>query len=94
MNPLLINPAIQVESVQAMPLASANIGERLNIVSLRTDRPGMEMLTAAGLVPGCRLTLHAKAGDSVVIEHADRKLAITGKLAGFIWVRLVADEWD
>jgi Fe2+ transport system protein FeoA len=93
MTPLLIHTTTQIESVQAMPLAIAEVGERLNIVSMCADQPGMEMLVAAGLAPGAQLKILAKAGDGVVLTHDYRKLAITGPLARCIWVRRVAGGW-
>lgn len=92
MTPLFIHSTSQLEGVQAMPLVNAEIGECLNIVSMRADEPGVEMLMRAGLTPGAQLKILAKAGDGVVLSLSQKKLAITGPLARSIWVRRVAER--
>lgn len=79
------------QTVRAMPLARAQVGDMLRIVALRSGGKEIEELAAAGLTPGrlCAV-LSLLPGGATLVGLDERRLAIGSNVAADIWVRLVA----
>jgi len=79
------------QTVRAMPLARAQVGDRLRVVALRGGGKEIEELAAAGLTPGrlCAV-LSLLPGGATLVGLDERRLAIGSNVAAEIWVRLVA----
>ncbi|CCG42392.1 FeoA family protein [Magnetospirillum molischianum] len=91
LTPDLIQSRRSNQTVRAMPLAQAKIGNVLRVVALRGGGKEIEELAAAGFTPGrlC-VVLSLLPGGATLIGLDERRLAIGSNVAAEIWVRLVA----
>lgn len=80
-------------AVRAMPLAMAQVDERVRIVSFRGAGRGLSELQAAGLTPDREVGIVSRqAGGGVLITIDGRRFAIGSGLSQRIWVRPIADD--